>query len=86
MALLDQIKEDLKKDGLEETASEAVEALKKAIDIDKEQFLRMKKDEIIPFIEEEIATRYYFQSAGIKVRLRYDQQLPDALKADWTIK
>ncbi len=40
----------------------------------------MKKDEIVPFIEEEIAVRYYFQEAGIKVRLRYDTQLRDAVK------
>ena len=47
--------------------------------MDKETFLRLKKDEIIPFIEEEIAVRYWFQEAGIKVRLRYDDQLKEAL-------
>ena len=41
--------------------------------------LRLKKDEIIPFIEEEIAVRYYWQEAGIRVRLRYDDQLREAL-------
>lgn len=45
----------------------------------------MKKDEIIPYIEEELASRYYFQAAGIKVRLRYDKQLPEALKASWSL-
>ena len=39
----------------------------------------MKKDEIIPFIEEEIAVRYYYQEAGVRVRLRYDKQLKEAL-------
>jgi carboxyl-terminal processing protease len=48
--------------------------------MDKETFLRLKKDEIIPFIEEEIAVRYYFQEAGIQVRLRYDTQLHQALR------
>ena len=47
--------------------------------MDKDTFLRLKKDEIIPFIEEEIVVRYYFQQAGIKVRLRYDEQLHQAL-------
>ena len=32
-----------------------------------------------PFIEEEIAVRYYWQEAGIRVRLRYDDQLREAL-------
>jgi hypothetical protein len=41
--------------------------------------LNLKKDEIIPFVEEEIMVRYYFQEAGIKVRLRYDEQLKEAL-------
>ena len=52
----------------------------KAIDMDKETFLNLKKDEIIPFIEEEIAVRYYFQEAGIKIRLRTDEQLKEALE------
>jgi carboxyl-terminal processing protease len=34
----------------------------------------------VPFIEEEIAVRYYFQQAGIRVRLRYDDQLHEALQ------
>jgi len=48
--------------------------------MDKETFLRLKKDEIIPFIEEEIAIRYYYQQAGYRIRIRYDEQLLNALK------
>ena len=55
-------------------------ALEKALEMDKERFIRLKKDEIIPFIEEEIAIRYWFQEAGVKIRLRYDKQLKEALK------
>ena len=54
--------------------------MEKALEMDKERFIRLKKDEVIPFIEEELATRYWFQEAGIKVRLRYDEQLKTALK------
>ena len=39
----------------------------------------IERDEIIPFIEEELATRYWFQEAGVKIRLRYDDQLKEAL-------
>jgi carboxyl-terminal processing protease len=56
-----------------------VDALQKALEMDKETFLNLKKDEIVPFVEEEIMVRYYFQEAGIKVRLRYDEQLKEAL-------
>ena len=48
--------------------------------MDKETFLNLKKDEIIPFIEEEIVVRYYFPEPGIKVRLRTDEQLREALQ------
>jgi carboxyl-terminal processing protease len=77
----DQMKQELEKDGLAETMKDRLEAMEKALDMDKEAFLRLKKSEIIPFIEEEIAIRYYFQEAGVIVRLRYDEQLKKALEA-----
>ena len=76
----DQMKKQLEKDGLVESMSQELNALEKSLEMDKERFIRLKKDEIIPFIEEEIATRYWFQEAGVKVRLRYDQQLQQALQ------
>ena len=75
----DQMMKELEKDGLAEAMSDELEALEKALEMDKERFIRIKKDEIVPFIEEEIATRYWFQEAGVKVRLRYDEQLKKAL-------
>ncbi len=77
--LYDQMKKELEKDGLAEAMSAELEALEKALEMDKEKFIRLKKDEIIPFIEEEIATRYWFQEAGVKICLRYDDQLKKAL-------
>ena len=53
--------------------------MKKAIEMDKETFLNLKKDEIIPFIEEEIAVRYWFQPAGVQMRIRYDDELKEAM-------
>ena len=78
--LFDQMKKELEKDGLAESMSEELSALEKAMQMDKEKFIRLKKDEIIPFIEEELATRFWYQEAGIRVRLRYDKQLEKALK------
>ncbi len=77
--LYDQMKKELEKDGLAESMKPELEALEKALEMDKERFIRLKKDEIIPFIEEELAVRYYFQEAGVRVRLRYDDQLLTAL-------
>ncbi|MDO5442061.1 MAG: S41 family peptidase [Bacteroidia bacterium] len=75
----DNMKKELEKDGLAEGMTEQIQALEKAIDMDKETYLNLKKDELIPFIEEEIVVRYYFQEAGVKIRLRYDDQLKEAL-------
>lgn len=80
--LYDQMKKELEKDGLAESMTAELTALEKALDMEKEQFLRLKKDEITPFIEEELAVRYWFQEAGIQIRLRYDDQLKEALKAE----
>ena len=79
-ALYDQMKKELEEDGLTEAMAGELDALRKSLEMDKETFLRLKKDEIIPFIEEEIVIRYYFQEAGVKVRIRYDQQLAKALE------
>ena len=73
------MKKELEKDGMSGTMKDELDALAKKLDMEKEQFLLIKKQEIIPFIEEEIATRYYYQEAGVQVRLRYDNQLREAL-------
>ena len=78
-ALYDKMKKELEEDGLAESMSTELNALEKALEMDKEKFLRLKKEEIIPFIEEELAVRYWYQKAGIQVRLRYDKQLKEAL-------
>ena len=78
-AMFDQMQKTLEEDGLASAMAPQLEALKNSLDMDKATFLRLKKDEIIPFIEEEIVVRYYFQEAGIRIRLRYDQQLHEAL-------
>ena len=74
------MKQELEEDGLAEVMSAELNALEKALEMDKERFIRLKKSEIIPFLEEEIAVRYWFQEGGVKVRLRYDNQLMEALK------
>lgn len=77
----DRMKSELEKDGLSKNMSAELDALQKALEMDKETFLKLKKDEIVPFIEEEVVVRYHFQEAGIKIRLRYDDQLKKALES-----
>ena len=78
-AEFDEMRKILAEDGLEESLKPQLDALEKSLEMDKESFLRLKKDEILPFIEEEIVVRYYFQQAGIRIRLRYDDALREAL-------
>ena len=78
-ALYDQMERELDRDGMSDSMKDEIEALGKKLEIEKRDFLLLKKDEIRPFIEEEIAVRYYFQEAGVKVRLRYDTALKEAL-------
>ena len=76
----DYVRKELRRDGLEETMKAELDALEKALNMEKEEFLRLMKSEIVPFIEEEIVVRYYFQPDGIKLRVRYDEQLRQALR------
>ena len=76
----DYVKKELERDGLTEAMAPQLEALGKALDIEKAEFLHLKKAEIVPFIEEEIVVRYYFSSKGVPVRLRYDEQFWEALR------
>ena len=78
----DRAKEELKRDGLDAVMKEQLDALDNMINMDKEDFLYLKSAEIIPFIEEEIAVRYYFQRAGVQIRIRYDDALREALSAE----
>ena len=78
----DRAKEELRRDGLDGVMKEQLDALDAFINMDKEDFLYLKSSEIIPFIEEEIAVRYYFQQAGVQIRIRYDDALRQALSAE----
>ena len=75
----DRAKEELKRDGLDEVMKEQLDALDKMINMEKVDFLHLKQSEIVPFIEEEIVVRYYFQEAGVQIRIRYDDALRQAM-------
>lgn len=81
--MFDRLKRELEEDGLSELMYEEINAVDKALEINKENILRLNKEQIVPFIEEEITVRYWYQEAGVKVRLRYDEQLKKALTSDF---
>ena len=48
---------------------------------DKTALEELRREDIVQFIEQEIVVRYWFQSAALEVRLKYDSQLKEALQA-----
>ena len=76
-----QMVKQLEKDEMADVAKDEIESMRKALEISKEAFLRMKIDEIIPFIEREIAIRYWYQEGGVEVDIRYDDALRTALSS-----
>lgn len=75
----DLLEEQLKKDGMYEEASAVLDSLKAVVKMDKKSGLMHSREALRPLLEEEIAVRYYYQGAGIKLRLRTDTQLKEAL-------
>lgn len=76
----DMLVKQLKKDGDYEAAADALAALEKVVKMEKKDALKRNMEVLRPVLEEEIAVRYYYQPAGIKIRLRTDKQLKTALE------
>jgi carboxyl-terminal processing protease len=77
---LDQMIRAAKSEDLYDNYKEEIEALQKKVNMDKAAVLRAKKAEILPLVEQEIVTRYYFNRASVPVALRYDEQLREAVE------
>ena len=67
-------------ENLYDNFKDEIEALQRKVNMDKVEILRAKKDEILPLVEQEIVTCYYFNRASVPVALRYDQQLREAVE------
>ena len=76
---LDQMIKAAQAEDLYDNYKDEIEALQKKVNMDKETVLRAKKAEILPLVEQEIVTCYYFNRASVPVALRYDQQLREAV-------
>ena len=76
---LEQMIRAAKAEDLYDNYKEEIEALQKKVNMDKAAVLRAKKAEILPLVEQEIVTCYYFNRASVPVALRYDEQLREAV-------
>jgi len=82
---LDQLVRAAQSENLYDNYAAEIEALQQKVNMDKETVLRAKKDEILPLVEQEIVTCYYFNRASVPVALRYDKQLREAVD-QWSAK
>lgn len=75
--LLKKLKKESSQEGFELTSE--IESLEKKIVTAKEGELKKYKDDIIDIIEKEIAGRYYYQIGKIKMGLRNDKEIKEAV-------
>lgn len=78
-AEIDRLIAIAKRDGVYDDCKEQIEELSKSLKVDKETALRRAKGELKLILESEIASKYYFEPAGVCVNLRDDKQLFKAL-------
>lgn len=76
--LLNKLQKKSKTEGYDLT--ESIESLKAQIEVSKKDALKEYEKEIIDLIEKEIASRYYFQEGKIKMSLRNDIEIVEAIK------
>jgi carboxyl-terminal processing protease len=75
-----QFKESAKNEKYYDDVKDEYLALKEKMERRKKDDLVKLKDEIRPWIEEEIASRYYFQSGRLEANIKYDKEIGEALK------
>ena len=75
---LDDLKASAKSDNTLDAISTDIEALKNKISHNKKDDLIKYKPEIKQFLEEEIASRYYFQNGRLEASLKDDAEITEA--------
>ncbi len=76
---LEELKEDAKDDKALDALKEDIEALKTKVMHNKKEDLVKYKPEIKQFLEEDIASRYYFQKGRLEATLKDDADLKEAV-------
>jgi len=75
--LLKKLQETSEEEGYE--LDERIAALEEAVETSKQDALQENEEVIIDLIEKEIASRYYYQRGKIKMGLRNDKEIEDAV-------
>jgi carboxyl-terminal processing protease len=78
--LLKKLKEEAAKEKYTEAIDGDLKTIESKIRTDKKNDLIKHKDEIIGEIERQIVARYYFEKGQIKIGLRNDKEISDAIK------
>ncbi len=78
--LLQRLKEESVKEKYAGTIESDLNAIDAKLKLDKKNDLFKHKDEIVSALEKEIAGRYYFQKGEIKISLRNDPEVSEAIK------
>lgn len=77
--LMEDLLKSARQEELDEYIKAEAEALKAKLSISKEQMLLLKKEEIRPLVEEEIANKYYFTPGRVEAIIKSDSQLHKAV-------
>ncbi|MFL5754069.1 MAG: S41 family peptidase [Bacteroidia bacterium] len=77
---LEELKKSASEEKYFEDISKQYEALKSQMKENKKDDLIKFKDEIKELIEDEIVSRYYFQSGRLEASIKYDQEINEAIK------
>jgi len=75
----DKLVNTLKEDKLYDLAKTSLDSLASSINLDEISALMACKDELRPALEREVVARYYYEQGAVKLSLRYDTQLEEAL-------
>lgn len=78
--MLADLKEAAQKEKYYELASSEFEALKKKLNHNKKEDLVLFKDEIKELLQEEIASRYYYQKGRVEAGLNVDKEVKKAIE------
>ena len=78
--LVDQIIKASKTEDLYEIYKTEFDALEKKLCLDKKQMLIIKRNEIQPLLEEEIANKFYFTKGRVEAIIKNDKQLIKAME------
>jgi carboxyl-terminal processing protease len=76
--MLDELKKSMEKEKYLSGTENEFNVLKKKMDDTKKQDLQNHRDEIKEILEEQIASRYYYQRGALEAGMKYDTELKKA--------